>query len=99
MKQTNFILRFLFVLLESSEYEIITGFLQGFVDNEINFNADQSCTSTCEDYKITTQFGCHNDTPCAQTVTKSKPNICKGTIRDCEFIESDLEICPSVSNN
>lgn len=75
----------------------MNGFLQGFVDNEINLNAEGSCSNTCADYKNTKQYGCHKDTPCAATLNKpNKINHCKGTVRECEFIESDLEICPSV---
>lgn len=81
---------------ESTEYEMITGFLEGFVDNEINLNKEYTCKNTCEDYKITRQYGCHNDTPCGLKVKNSRIRKCKGILRDCEFIGSDIEICPSV---
>lgn len=75
---------------------MITGFLQGFVDNEINMNREQTCTNTCEDYRMARQYNCHNDTLCGQTLKNPRINKCKGVIRDCEYIGSDLEICPSV---
>lgn len=78
------------------EYEMITGFLQGFVDNEINLNQEQTCKNTCEDYRLTQQYGCQNETPCALPLKNQRINKCKGILRDCEFIGSDLEICPSV---
>lgn len=81
---------------ESMEYEMITGFLQGFVDNEINLNEEHTCKNTCEDYRITHQYGCLNDTPCALPLKNQRINKCKGILRNCEFIGSDLEICPSV---
>lgn len=83
-------------IIESTEFEMITGFLQGFVDNEINLNHEQTCKNTCDDYKITRQFGCHNDTLCAIPLKNHRINKCKGTLRNCEFVGSDLEICPSV---
>lgn len=81
----------------SPEYEEVTNFLQGFIDNEVNLNIDQSCTRTCFDYVETKQYGCHNDTLCGRNDVATKVNVCKGTVRDCRFIESDVEICPSVS--
>lgn len=78
------------------EYEMITGFLQGFIDNEINLNEEHTCKNTCEDYRITQQYGCQNDTPCALPLKNQRINKCNGILRDCEFIGSDLEICPSV---
>lgn len=81
---------------ESNDFEMITGFLQGFVDNEINLNPEETCQRTCTDYQLTRQFGCHNDTFCAQPLKNTRINRCRGYVRDCEFIESDVEICPSV---
>lgn len=81
---------------ESTEYEMITGFLQGFVDNEINLNKEHTCKNTCEDYRITRQYGCHNDTPCGFSLKNQRISKCRGILRNCEFIGSDLEICPSV---
>lgn len=80
----------------SPEYEEVTSFLQGFIDNEINLNVEQSCTGTCIDYEETKQYGCHNDTLCARDNVQAKVNVCKGTVRKCQFIEADVEICPSV---
>lgn len=80
----------------SPEYEEVSSFLQGFVDNEINLNIEQTCTRTCVDYEQTKQYGCHNDTLCAQGNVVAKVNQCKGTVRNCQFIEADVEICPSV---
>lgn len=77
---------------------MVTNFLQGFVDNEINLNSENSCRSTCADYTSTQQYGCHNDTLCALPLKNTRINKCRGIVRDCEFIESNLEICPSVSS-
>lgn len=75
---------------------MITGFLQGFIDNEINLDREPTCQRKCSDYKNTHQFSCHNDTLCGLSLKNTRLNRCKGFIRDCEFIESDVEICPSV---
>lgn len=74
-------------------YEEVTNFLQGYVDNEANFNPDHSCTNTCEDYQLTENHGSFEG-----TYTYEKPEkICKGKIVNCEFLGSDLNICSSVS--
>lgn len=95
MQFSNFF--FQICCVESTEYEMITGFLQGFVDNEINLNEENTCKKTCEDYRLTRQYGCHNDTLCGVPLKNQRINKCNGILRDCEFIGSDLEICPSVS--
>lgn len=94
-KQFDFI-RLVDSFAVSPEYEEVTNFLQGFIDNEINLNDDQSCTQTCTDYVEAKQYGCHNDTLCARNDVAEKVNVCKGTIRNCQFIEADVKICPSV---
>lgn len=78
---------------------MVTGFLQGFVDNEINLNKESTCKNTCDEYDATRQYGCHNDTVCGQSIKNQRITKCKGILRDCEYIGSDVEICPSVSNN
>lgn len=87
-----------FTQLESTEFEMVTGFLQGFVENEKNLNPDNSCKNTCGDFRITRQYGCLNDTACGLSIKNQRITKCKGVLRDCEYISSNVEICPSVSN-
>lgn len=74
-------------------YEEVTNFLQGYVDNEANFNPDHSCQSTCENYQLTENHGSFEG-----TYTYERPDkVCNGKIVNCEFLGSDLNICSSVS--
>lgn len=79
-------------------YEEVTNFLQGYLDNEANLNPENSCQSTCEDYTVTENYGCFEDTYCALKPEKERERaICKGKIVNCEFLGSDLNVCSSVS--
>jgi len=76
-------------------YFQITRFIQGYVDNEINLNPDQSCTQTCSDYSRTQSYGCHRDTLCGQTHIDPVTSRCNGTIYNCDFVGEDLAACAS----
>lgn len=79
-------------------YEEITNFLQGYVDNEVNFSPDNSCQNTCSDYRVTENYGCYDGSYCAQKPIGPERDriVCKGKVVDCEFIGSDLNVCSSV---
>lgn len=83
---------------ENINLQQVTNFLRGYIDNEINLNAEGSCSGTCSDYKFARNYGCSNGTFCyeQQKVGEADP-ICRGTIIDCNFIDDKMEICPSVS--
>lgn len=36
--------------MQTDSYTEITNFMQGYIENEINFNRDGSCRQTCNDY-------------------------------------------------
>lgn len=72
----------------------ITHLLDGYVDNEVNLNNNDDCTQTCSDYTITRNYGCFKGTYCEKE--EQAFSTCKGTVVDCQFIESDLEICSAV---
>lgn len=71
--------------------------MQGYVDNEINLNSGQSCSSTCEDYVDTKNYGCQKDTLCAHNNFQSK--ACKGRVLNCSTINEDLTACAVVKLN
>lgn len=73
----------------------ITHFLEGFVDNEVNLNDENDCKKSCSDYKITKNYGCHEDTLCDKE-PKNPKSRCNGTILNCEFIEADMTVCLTV---
>lgn len=76
-------------------YHQITRFIQGYIDNEINLNADQSCKQSCSDYTNTKNFGCAEKTICAEYAHIDQSSTrCKGTIYNCESIDDDLTFCP-----
>lgn len=76
-------------------YTAITNFMQGYIDNEINLNSDQSCTKTCPDYKQSKNFNCQDGTLCAhQNFQKTR---CSGDVINCSVIESDGTVCLVVS--
>lgn len=77
----------------------ITNFIQGYVENEVAFNRDGSCTKSCSDYQRTRQHSCRNSTLCAVNYLDKNKTRCDGDIRDCRFIESDMTICTNVRVN
>lgn len=78
-------------------YEEVTRLLQGYIDNEVNLNPENNCKRTCTDYKQTRHHVCRNDTYCALPEPGKERSICKGTVTDCSFFGSDMNICPAVS--
>ncbi|KAJ6646069.1 hypothetical protein Bhyg_01279, partial [Pseudolycoriella hygida] len=76
----------------------ITNFIRGYVDNQINFNKEESCWGSCSDYNFARHHVCHNGTFCYDNrkVGEVDP-VCRGTIFDCSFIEEKMEICPSLN--
>lgn len=82
-------------------YEEVTNFLNGYIDNEVNLNREQTCSTTCEDYRVTENYGCFDGTYCAQKEDGSERDraICKGKIVNCEFLGADLNVCSSVRQN
>ncbi|XP_051862929.1 uncharacterized protein LOC117576394 isoform X2 [Drosophila albomicans] len=74
-------------------YDEVTRLLQGYVENEVDLNNDESCSETCSDYQNTTTKGCFNQKFCSQ-----QPQ-CSGHIYDCQFVDSDLSICQSPDND
>lgn len=57
----------------------------------MDMNPSQSCRGSCKNYELTENQGCFKDKFCSQ-----QPK-CEGRIIDCQFIESDMKVCQSVS--
>lgn len=69
------------------------GILLGYIDHELNFNSESTCTNTCEDYTNAKHIRCEPKTLCAQN-RNTDVAICSGDIRDCKELDSDdVEIC------
>lgn len=83
-------------LFFSVSYTEITNFVQGYIENEVNFNQEGSCAGTCSDYRLTHQHGCANSTMCHINYLDKNKTRCDGQIRSCQFVESDMFLCPNV---
>lgn len=70
--------------------------MQGYVENEVNFNWDGSCAKTCADYDWTRLHSCQNSTACGFNFLDRQKTRCEGEIRNCTFIESDMSMCSNV---
>ncbi|CAH0715851.1 unnamed protein product, partial [Brenthis ino] len=68
-------------------YEEVTRLLQGYIENEVDMNPDNTCKENCAYYTVAENHGCFKDQFCA------KQTKCKGRIIDCNYIDSDMFIC------
>uniref|UniRef100_A0A182MT46 Uncharacterized protein n=1 Tax=Anopheles culicifacies TaxID=139723 RepID=A0A182MT46_9DIPT len=75
---------------ENTTYVQFTRLLQGYVENEVDMNTDETCRETCSHY----QYG-HQQHRCYKELYCSKQQKCAGRIYDCEYIDSDMWICPA----
>lgn len=80
-----------YILLAGTYYTSITNFIQGYIDNEINLNGEQTCGGTCNDYKSTKHHHCQDYTICDHS--NFKRTKCTGDIFDCSTIDSDGVAC------
>ncbi|XP_055324714.1 uncharacterized protein LOC129579092 [Sitodiplosis mosellana] len=77
----------------------ITNFLQGYIDAEVNLNAEGSCALTCADYQNTKHFTCNSDTLCAGLRPENRSMIgCKGRVRGCHGLDDSISVCPAEGN-
>lgn len=63
---------------------------QGYIINEVDMNSDSTCRENCAYYGYAKVHGCYGNQFCAQQRT------CGGKLVNCEYIDSDMWICPSV---
>jgi len=74
---------------EKETFLAVKGFLQGYIENEVDMNELGSCKSKCSEYTYAEPVGCYKDMFCSQ-----QPR-CKGRIFDCEFYHADAWVCMS----
>lgn len=89
--------KIIFDTIFTDSYTEITNFIQGYIDNEVNFNRDDTCLKQCSDFQHVEYHTCRNSTLCQLNFLDKNKTRCDGTIRECTFIESDMTICPNVS--
>lgn len=91
----EFFLCFFFInkLSANEGYEQVTKFLQGYIDNELNFNQEDTCAKNCEDFTKTEHVRCANETLCANN-RRQDVAVCSGRVRECKELKDDnVQIC------
>lgn len=76
--------------IKGKTYDEVTQLIQGYVENEIDMNHEETCRENCAFYESAKSIGCYQNQFCARQ-TK-----CNGKIHRCTYIDSDMTICPSV---
>lgn len=77
--------------IEGETFITVTRLLQGYIENEVDMNNDNTCRENCAAYQFTETFSCYKELFCAR-----QPK-CSGKLLNCQFFDSDMWICPSVS--
>ncbi|XP_011334848.1 uncharacterized protein LOC105277865 isoform X2 [Ooceraea biroi] len=70
-------------------YTELKQLFQGYIVNEVDLNSDNTCKENCAYYAYTKVYGCYQSQFCA------RQRYCNGKILHCEYIDSDMWICPS----
>lgn len=79
---------------EGETYVQLTRLLQGYVENEVDMNTDNTCKENCAYYNWgVRQEQCYKDLYC------SKQTKCAGKMYSCEYVDSDMWICPAASSS
>lgn len=93
MTYYNILENTIFLLYKIGEtYLQVTRLLQGYIENEVNLNKEFTCKETCSFYKYAQVEGCYKEGYCAQQPT------CNGKVLKCQYVDSDMWICPAVSH-
>ncbi|XP_017870065.1 PREDICTED: uncharacterized protein LOC108618522 isoform X2 [Drosophila arizonae] len=74
-------------------YDEVTRLLQGYIENEVDLNADETCRETCSFYQSTRSEGCFKEYFC------SRQPKCTGRLYNCQFVDSDMWVCPAAGNS
>ncbi|XP_059061468.1 uncharacterized protein LOC131854370 isoform X3 [Achroia grisella] len=75
--------------IEGETYEQVTRLLQGYIENEVDMNDEGTCRENCAYYTLAQNHGCFKDQFCI------KQPKCKGRIIDCQYVDSDMWVCPA----
>lgn len=79
---------------EGETFLQITRLLQGYVENEVDMNTDNTCKENCAHYSWgVRQEQCYKDLYC------SKQTKCSGKIYSCDYLDSDMWICPAATSS
>ncbi|XP_050082279.1 uncharacterized protein LOC126569322 isoform X1 [Anopheles aquasalis] len=75
---------------ENETYLQFTRLLQGYIENEVDMSTENTCRETCGHY----QYG-HRQEQCYKELYCTRQPKCAGRIYDCEYVDSDMWICPA----
>ncbi|XP_063364049.1 uncharacterized protein LOC134652808 isoform X2 [Cydia amplana] len=78
---------------EGETFAQVTRLLQGYIENEVDMNTDGTCRDNCAYYSLAERTGCFKELYCA----KQRP--CNGRILNCQYIDSDMWVCPAGRNS
>ncbi|XP_011691601.1 PREDICTED: uncharacterized protein LOC105452315 isoform X2 [Wasmannia auropunctata] len=74
-------------------YTELTELFQGYIVNEVDLNGDGTCKENCGYYGYSRVHGCFANQFC------STQRQCTGKILQCEYIDSDMWICPTANKS
>ncbi|XP_033224884.1 uncharacterized protein LOC117177907 isoform X2 [Belonocnema kinseyi] len=74
-------------------YTELKQLFQGYIVNEVDLNDAKTCKENCGYYTFAKQEGCYQNQFCSQQ------KRCNGKIRNCQYVDSDMWICPSIKNS
>ncbi|XP_043516155.1 uncharacterized protein LOC122531915 isoform X2 [Frieseomelitta varia] len=74
-------------------YTKLTQLFQGYIVNEVDLNSEATCRENCAYYEYSKVSGCYQNLFCSQQ------RKCNGKVLKCEYIDSDMWICPSSQNS
>ncbi|XP_055305104.1 uncharacterized protein LOC129569900 isoform X2 [Sitodiplosis mosellana] len=79
--------------IEGETFITVTRLLQGYIENEVDMNNDNTCRENCAAYQFAESYSCYKELFCAR-----QPK-CSGKLLNCQFFDSDMWICPSKASS
>ncbi|XP_012275055.1 uncharacterized protein LOC105696851 isoform X1 [Orussus abietinus] len=76
-----------------STYTELKQVFQSYVINEVDMNRDKTCRESCGFYNYAKVEGCYENQFC------SRQRRCNGRLINCQYVDSDMWICPSERNS
>ena len=80
-----------FIDILEKTYTSLNQLFQGYIVNEVDMNLQGTCKENCGYYSYSKVYGCYQNQFCA------RQRSCNGKLINCQYIDSDMWICPSVS--
>jgi hypothetical protein len=74
-------------------YVMFTGLMQGYIENEVDLNNDNTCRENCGHYQFAESYTCYENLYCA------RQRRCSGKLLNCRYVDSDMWICPSKTSS